>query len=131
MAEHPPAVLIVNTSPDTTDMLRLAFEQAGFVAMVLHTFDVRDGHVDLGGFLRLHQPDVVIYDIGIPYEANWRLFCHVRESEHLKNRPIVVTTTNVRHVQPLAGEEPVHEIVGKPYDLKKLIEITRAALQKG
>jgi DNA-binding response OmpR family regulator len=126
--ERLPTVFVVNTSDDTVDMLRLAFERAGFVVVSALTSAVREGVFDLPAFVRLHAPDVIVYDIGLPYEANWRFFCHLRATESMREVPVVITTTNVSHVQPLAGEERVHEIVGKPYDLDRLIEIVGESL---
>jgi hypothetical protein len=39
----------------------------------------------------------------------------------------VLTTTNVRHVRQLAGNEELHEIVGKPYDLDEIVGAVRQA----
>jgi CheY-like chemotaxis protein len=127
-AENPPVVAVCNTSPDVIDLLRLTLEGAGFVVVTLMTFEARDGTIEVERFLEQHDPDVVVYDIALPYEANWRLFCHLRHLPAMRERPIVVTTTNARHVRPLARDQPVFEIVGKPYDLGQLIAIVRRAI---
>jgi CheY-like chemotaxis protein len=125
---RPPVVAIFNTSPDTVDVLRMTFEYEGFVAVSAFTFEIREGDVDLEAFLDLHRPDVVIYDIGVPYHANWQLFLHLRQRRPMQGIPVVITTTNAAQVRPLAGGEPVHEIVGKPYDLRQLISLVRQAV---
>jgi DNA-binding response OmpR family regulator len=124
MAARIPTVAIINTSSDTIDMLRHFFEHAGFVVVSTATPNIRDGEVNLQSFIAQHKPDVLLYDIGLPYDINWRLFCHLRETAKL-DLPTVITTTNVRHVQPLAGDTYVHEIVGKPFDLDKLLTIVK------
>lgn len=106
----------------------MAFEYEGFVAVSAFTFDIRDGDVDLDAFLGLHTPDVVIYDVAVPYHANWQLFLHLRQRPPLKGLPVIITTTNAAHLRPLSGSEPVHEVVGKPYDLQQLITIVRQAV---
>jgi DNA-binding response OmpR family regulator len=128
MSSRLPTVAIINTSTDTIDMLRMFFEQAGFVVVSTSTILLRDGEVDLRAFLSSHKPDVLLYDISLPYDVNWRLFCHIRESMNIKV-PTVITTTNVKHVQPLAGDVYIHEIVGKPYDLDKLLEIVKSTIK--
>ena len=125
---RPPVVAIFNTSPDTVDVLRMAFEFDGFVAVSAFTFEIRQGEVDLEAFLNLHRPDVIIYDVAVPYHANWQLFTHLRQRPVMRGIPIVITTTNAAQVRPLAGSEPVHEIIGKPYDLQRLIAIVRQAV---
>lgn len=124
-----PTIAVINTSADTVDMLRHFFEHEGFVVVSTLTTQVRDASVNLDGFIAMHAPDVVLYDIALPYDVNWRLFCHLRERA-IGDVPVVITTTNVRHVEPLAGSEPVHEIVGKPVDLRRLLEVVRSALQR-
>jgi CheY-like chemotaxis protein len=127
----PPVVAVFNTSPDTVDMLRIVLERAGFTVVSAMTFEIREGHVDISAFLDQHDPAVVIYDIALPYEANWALFCHLRQLPALRDRPVIVTTTNARHVAPLAAEQPVYEIIGKPYDIDPLIGAVREAARTG
>ncbi|MEO7890953.1 MAG: hypothetical protein ABIW19_13200 [Vicinamibacterales bacterium] len=126
----PPTIAVFNTSPDTVDMLRIALEHAGFVVVTGMTFDIRDGRVDLNQFLDAHDPAVIVYDVALPYEANWNLLTHLRQSDGMKHRPIIVTTTNARQVAPLAEGEPILEIVGKPYDLGVLVDAVHRALAK-
>jgi DNA-binding response OmpR family regulator len=122
MTEPSPVVAVFNTSQDTTEMLRLVLEQAGFVVVTAFTTDLRDGHVDLEALMRQHRPAVVVYDVALPYDANWRLFEHIRSSPACRGVHFVVTSTNAAHVRRIAGtDEPVLEIVGKPYDLGQLV----------
>jgi len=125
----PPVVAILNTSEDTIDMLRLILEKAGCIVVAAFTNHLRDGRIDFEHFVRQHQPTVVVYDVAPPYEQNWRLFQHFRTRPVCRDVPFVLTTTNAAHVKALAGaEHPLHEIVGKPYDLKELVRrVKRAA----
>ena len=123
----PHVVAVFNTSEDTTDMLRVFFEVAGLVVVTAFTNRLRDGKVDLEAFMRQHQPAVIVYDIAIPYEQNWRLFEHIRAAPACRGVSFVVTTTNAKHVRALAGDQEVHEIVGKPYDLDAILNAVRHA----
>jgi len=130
-AEHAPVVAIFNTSEDTTAMLRVAFEHAGFVAVTVFTTAIRDGRMELERFMTQHRPQVIVYDIALPYEANWRLFLNIRDSPACAGIAFVLTTTNVKRVREATGtSEALHEIVGKPYDLGELISLVRAALPR-
>ena len=127
MPLHAHVVAVFNTSEDTTDLLRIAFENAGFVVVTAFTRNLRDGKLDLEAFMRQHQPRVIVYDIAVPYEQNWRLYEHLRSAPACQGVSFVLTTTNVRHVRQLAGSEELHEIVGKPYDLDEIIGAVRQA----
>lgn len=119
---------VFNTSPDLVELVRHALEPAGIVTVTLLTYQIRDGEVDIEGFLRQHDPQVIIYDIAPPYEANWQLFLHLRRLESMRNRHVIITSINARHVEGLVGkDQTVHEIVGKPYDLDILVKAVKEA----
>lgn len=125
MTETPIVVAVFNTSPDTVDLLRIVLQDAGFVVVSAFTYDIRDGEVDLEAFCRQHSPRVAVYDISLPYDANWRLFLQLRNAPALQGVQFVVTTTHAGHVQTLAGDQEIFEIVGKPYDLGRIVQKVR------
>ena len=127
----PPVVALINSSPDVVDMIRITMEHAGIVLVATMTHEIRDGEVDIETFIRQHQPQVILYDIAPPYEANWLLFQHICSMPELRDRHFILTTTNERHVRGLAGSERhLFEIVGKPYDLDQLTEAVKEALRQ-
>ena len=131
LSSHVPEVVaILDTSPDTVEMLRHVVQQAGFTVVCAYIHDIREARVDLEAFLRAHQPAVVVYDISVPYEENWRFFQHIRSRESCGKCQFVLTTTNAREVAKLAGpEQHVHEIVGKPYDLGEVARAVKEAVR--
>lgn len=123
---NPQVVAVFNSSEDTTEMLRIALEQAGYVVVTAFTHALRDGHTDLESLMRQHRPTVIVYDIALPYDRNWRLFQHIRDSPACRSVRFVLTSTNVAQVKNVAGEDqPILEIVGKPYDLEQLLQLVR------
>lgn len=124
--DRPPVVAILNTSPDTVEMLRIVLEHAGFVVTSIYTYELRDGKIDVEMFVRQHHPDVIIYDVAPPYDKNWREFRHVSTMEAFQGMQFLITTTNVKRVREVAGDGPqLFEIVGKPYDLGMIVDAVK------
>ena len=119
---------VFNTSEDIVDLLRVVLEQAGYVAVTALTHRLRDGQTDLEALMRQHRPQIIVYDIGPPYEQNWRLFQHIRASPACRGVRFVLTTTNLAQVRTVAGpEQCLYEIVGKPFDLEEVVGAVRRA----
>lgn len=126
--EKPTVVAVVNTSPDTVELLRIVLEREGFVVVSMYTHQLREAKVNLETIVNQYAPRLIIYDIAPPYEKNWREFLITSSMPALKGINFIVTTTNARHVRDVAGaEQQVLEIVGKPYDLGVLVEAVRDA----
>jgi len=126
--EMKPTVAIFNTNDDLVELLRAAIEQAGFVAVSGHIDDARRGTLLLSAFVQEHDPKVIVYDIAPPYEQHWLFFDHVREQPYMDGRQFVLTTTNLARVREILGiDEPIYEIVGKPYDLGQVVSAVKEA----
>lgn len=130
MAQPSNVVAIINSTADIVDMLRIAMEQAGLVAVSALTPEIREGYIDLEQFVKQHEPKVIVYDIAPPYEPNWNLFQHVAKMPVMQGRQFVITTTNARHVERLASpQEHIHEVVGKSEDLGRIVQAVKEALR--
>jgi CheY-like chemotaxis protein len=125
-----PTIAVFNSSEDTVDLLRTALEVEGFQTVVGHIPDVKKGELDLVDFINHHTPAVIVYDISPPYDANWRFLRLVRSSEPLRRCEFVITTTNKPALERLVGDNEALEIIGKPYDLQRVIDAVRAALSR-
>ena len=125
-----PTIAVFNSSEDTVDLLRTALEVEGFQTVVGHIPDVKKGELDLVDFINHHTPAVIVYDISPPYDANWRFLRLVLSSEPLRRCEFVITTTNKPALERLVGDNEALEIIGKPYDLQRVIDAVRAALSR-
>ena len=120
-------VAVINTAPDTVDLLKDALERAGFVVVSTYTHAVRTGQVDLDAFIRVHAPKVIVYDIAPPYERNWAFFQNLRQTV-LKDCRFVLTSVNASQVSRLvARDDRIYEVVGHSEDLDAVVQATREA----
>ena len=120
---------IINTTPDTVDLLKDALERAGILVVSCYTYEVRDGKVDLDSFLRAHQPGVIVYDLAPPYDRNFAFLQHLRTTL-LSGYRFVLTTVNPKHVATLVGrDEKVYEVIGNDEDLSAIVQAVREALR--
>lgn len=120
-------VAVINTAPDTVDLLKDALERAGFVVVSTYTHAVRTGEVDLDAFIRVHAPKVVVYDIAPPYERNWAFLQNLRRTA-LKDCRFVLTSVNSSQVSRLvARDDRIYEVVGHSDDLNAVVQATREA----
>jgi len=121
---------VFNSSDDTVELLRTALEAEGFQTVAGNIPDVKKGDLDLIDFVNHHTPAVILYDISPPYDANWRFLRLVRSSESLKKYQFVLTTTNKPALEQLVGQTEALEIIGKPYDLRQVVDAVRTALAR-
>ena len=119
-------IAVVNSNEDTTEMLRQILQNHGFTSVVVgHVTEIKRGRTDFLEFIAEHDPQVFVWDIGIPYAENWRFTRMLFDLEQMKGRRIVLTTTNKRALESLVGETGAIEIIGKPYDLDQIVKAVK------
>ena len=124
----PVTVAIVNTNPDLVKMMRFYLEAAGFVVFEIHIEEIRAGTADIEGFLRQHNPRVIVYDVAPPYEQNWNFMSHLRHSPGFERRQFVLTSMNARRLHEVVGqEESVFEILGEEEDMRAVVHAVKQA----
>lgn len=127
---HDETIAVVNSNEDTVEMLRLALQSGGFNSIVTgHIHDFKTGKADFPKYLEMYDPLVIVYDITIPYESNWTFLKLMLDSEHMRGRKVVLTTTNKKRLEELVGPTDAFEIVGKPYDLDRVVEAVKVAVE--
>jgi DNA-binding NtrC family response regulator len=122
-------IAVVNSNEDTVEMLRNCLQQHGFSAIVTaHIHDFRTGHSDFPAFIEQHDPRVIVYDVSLPYDRNWTFLRLLLDTDAMRGRKVVVTTTNKQRLEELVGPTNAFEIVGKPYDLEQIVGAVRNAV---
>lgn len=121
-------VALFNSSLDALVLLRKLLESAGFDVVSALIPEVRDGRCDVNGMMNRHDPAVVVYDIGAPYEENWAMFQRLRATAMRDHRRFVITSANPARVERLAGrDERIFEIVDQPLDLNNIVHAVKEA----
>ena len=110
-ANNPPRrralrLVILNNSAPLLKMLCEWFEQHGYHCDTALLADMRDAHEEVGRFVKEHRPDVIIYDVGMPYPSSWDLLEVIRTAPALQSQPFVVTTPNKRKLEQAVGPTP-------------------------
>jgi DNA-binding response OmpR family regulator len=122
-------VVVFNQNTDALVPLASLMESAGFDVVSALIPTVRDGRCDANGIMERHDPAVVVYDIGPPYEDNWEKF-QICRATSMRDRRFVITSPNPAHVQRLAGrDERIYEIVDQPWDLDNIVHAVKEAVR--
>jgi DNA-binding response OmpR family regulator len=123
-------LLIINSSPDTCEMLEEFFQREGWETAVMPLRPLREQVLTGHDLMTSHHPDAILGDVAIPYEANWVTLQRLRQDPAV-TVPVVITTTNEAVVRRLVGpEERLQEVVGQPYDLDQLQDAILTAMAR-
>jgi CheY-like chemotaxis protein len=121
-----PVVAVINTNPDLVELLKARIEAAGFVVVVMHIAEIRAG-LDVSAVVAQHDPAVIVYDVVIPYERNWRFLQHLRETS-FRDRRFVITTPNADGIRKLVGkDDKVYEVLDDVGDIDAIVQAVREA----
>jgi len=126
-------VALFNASDDTIDMVQTLLTASGSNQTLIwcHFADLKKGIIDFKKYMDKHNPEVVIFDISPPYDENWKFFKTMRDSDTMKGRGAVLTTTNKNRLDEVLGEDSkALEVVGKTLDLKRIDAAIKAETQK-
>jgi DNA-binding response OmpR family regulator len=120
-------LVILNNSALLLKMLCEWFEQRRYHCDTAVLADMRHAHEEVGAFIKAHRPDVVIYDVGMPYRSSWDLLAVIRSASALQSQPFVVTTPNKRKLEQAVGRTPAIEIGDRDADLLRVLKAVEAA----
>lgn len=126
----PLVVAIINTNDDLVQLLREKFIERRLQVVTAHIRDIKSGRQDFSAFLKAHNPDVILYDITVPYEDSWTFLQTLRQLPEAHDRDFVVTTVNKRVLDQRVGPNEAIEIQGgHADDLDPVIEAVEKRVQ--
>jgi hypothetical protein len=116
-------VALFNASDDTIDMAQAILKKGDSAQTLVwcHFADLKKGIVDVEKWLSEHNPEVVIFDISPPYDENWKYYKTMRDSDEMRGRGCVLTTTNKDRLDEVLGSDShALEVVGRTKDLEQI-----------
>ena len=120
-------LVVLNDSARVLEMLCAWMQQRGHHCQTAQLADMPHAHEQVGRFVAKHRPDVVIYDIAMPYASSWDLLEVIRESKALQSLPFVLTTPNKRKLELAVGPTSAFEIGGHERELRRVLKAVEAA----
>jgi len=127
-APTPRTIGILNSTEDVVEILQEVLADEGDATSVAYIPDLKRGRQDVGAWLDALAPTAIVYDIPPPYAENWRFYQAVRQRPAARRHRFVITTTNLRILEGIAGPVEAVEFVGKPYDLSEILGRVQRAL---
>jgi two-component system, OmpR family, KDP operon response regulator KdpE len=122
MTEAMHLVLVFEDDPGIQEILRMLFDANGFRVVIADT--ATRGEQDA----RLHRPDVVIVDLGLPDRDGLNVIGAIRAWSPV---PIVVLSARTAEAQRLAAfERGADDYVMKPFSAPELLARVRAVMRR-
>ena len=125
-------VAIFNSHVEFVDTLREALDREGLPTATALLAEIQDGTLDLVAFLEVHDPRVIVYDLPRPFERHWNFLRLLKQTDGLRKRTWILTTTDKKALDAAVGASGVIEIIyGEPYGVDEIVEAVRHALAHG
>jgi CheY-like chemotaxis protein len=118
---------ILDDSPHVLKLPCEWFRQHGHQCATRMVAEMPHAPVEVQQFITEYKPDVVVYDVPLPYGSSWDLLDVIRAMPLLQSQPFVITTRNKRKLEQAVGRTSVVEIAGQPEDLRRLLKAVEAA----
>src|SRR5438876_11845460 len=113
-----PLVLVVDDDPQVREVVRINLEMEGYAVR-----EAANGEEVLAA-LEEEAPDLILLDVMMPQVDGWEMLRRVQERHGVGPIPVFIFSGQLE-----AGEEAVQRgaqgFVGKPFDLRALIEQTK------
>jgi excisionase family DNA binding protein len=113
-----PLVLVVDDDPQVREVVRVNLELEGYA--VREAANAEDGLAAL----EEEAPDVILLDVLMPQVDGWEMLRRVQERHGVGSIPVVMFSGQLDAGRE-AAERGAQGFIGKPFDLRALIEQTK------
>lgn len=115
-----PLVLVVEDDTDTRDLIAEVLREDGYRVLV-----AAHGREALGTMLALPMPpSVILLDLMMPVMNGWQFLDERSHDPSLATVPVLVLSADPS--RQLAAQQGVVAVIGKPFDLTRLLRMVRA-----
>src|SRR5262249_4500096 len=115
-----PLVLVVDDDPQVREVVRVNLEMEGYA--VAEAGDAEEGLKAVDA----DAPDLILLDVMMPQVDGWEMLRRVQERHGIGSIPVVMFSGQLEGTaQHEAAERGAQGFVGKPFDLRALIEQTK------
>ena len=125
-----PLVAIVEQHAGVAELIEVVLAAEGFRTVPATLEDITGGPERLTAFLERHGPQVVLFDIALPYDGSWQTFRQVREAVAARGCHFVLLTTDPHWNAKGARTPGPPEVILKPFDVDELVRAVRRALHQ-
>ncbi len=120
-------IMVVDDEKAIVYLIKVLMEREGFE--VMEAYDGLEAYRALTGADPAALPDVIILDAIMPGMDGYTLQSRLRETERLKNIPVIILTGKDSRTRELfALSDNVFSFLEKPFEPKDLVKITKDAL---
>jgi excisionase family DNA binding protein len=115
-----PMVLVVDDDPQVREVVRVNLEMEGYA--------VREAANAEEGLAALEEdaPDLILLDVMMPQVDGWEMLRRVQEQHGIGSIPVVMFSGKIDDAaREEAAERGAQGFIGKPFDLRSLIEQTK------
>lgn len=117
-------ILIIDDEEDIQKILRIRFEQEGFVVAV-----AEDGEKGVKA-AELESPDLILLDIMMPKVDGYSCLKEIRKNQKIKDVPVIMLSGKEEEkVRDLFAFQKISGYIEKPFELDNLIAKIKEVLK--
>ena len=124
-------VAVLNNSHQVLKLVCEWLQKRGHYCATAVVADMREAHIQVEQFISSVNPDVVIYDVALPYFSSWDLLAAIRELPSMEFQKFIVTTPNKKQLdRAVKRPTPAIELTGQRVDMERLLKVVEDAAEQ-
>src|SRR6476620_3664421 len=113
-------VAIFNDSASTLSTMATWCEMHGYGVFTAQVSQMAMPHLNVERLVLANRPEVIVYDLAMPYESAWDFLEMMRLLPAVASIPFVLTTNNKAALDSVVGPTQAVQVIGTPGDRHEL-----------